>query len=947
MIHRSILNADRRWRRTLLGCAMAGAALAFQPALGDVPPSSNGQDTLNLGNNSIAEKFVADAQKALKSGNLRLALIDLKNAVGADPRNGTAHAQLGIALIEAGDQTTAERELRQARKFGAPELLVLPPLLQVMLARKEDQALLEQFPDPGTGPKGPAAADTLKARALAFQDLKNSAAAIDAMDRSLALRRDALGLLTRSRLSLSQGNLAEANKFVDEAIAKATTADPMLFKVGILLANNQAGAALDLANRMLAKYPGNLQGRFARIEAYLSLKQDAKAQAEVDDIAAKYPNAYLGTYYKALLRSRAGDAKAAWGYAQTLPEEFRDSQPRIAVVIAQMAVDVGNEETGASMLSRILVKFPTLGDVRTRLAALRLRENNPADALTTLQPIQDSSDENVMGLLSSTYIQLHRYDDALAVLRRMDAGGKARADVKRGMALLEMQTGHSDQGMKDLARLVSADPANPLLVKPFIDALVQAQRVPEALAAADRLGADPKQRATALMYRGGILVSQRDNAGAQAAFDKAVASDPHNIAALYARAVFLESSERFAEANRDLDAILSLDGKNQAALLKLAEIAAQQNQDGNVRSLLGRAVAASPQSAAPRLVLVRYLVSQKDFKGALAASNDLLKVQPRNIEGVSLQGQIQFALGQRKEAIATYRRLVALVPTAAAPQVLLGSALSATGDRIGAASALEAAVKLSPNSPEVVGAQINLQFAQGNAEAAVASARAFQTSYPGAAADILLADTLDRARLTEQAVAVLNKSLTDRPNGAVLLRLFRFTMRANDSKHALELLSNWLVRNPADSGIRLEYATLLMQQGDTAQAAAQYQLVLKQDPNNVVALNNMGWLLQASDPKRAVSLLTLALKLSPKSADVADTLGWIKVQQKDVAGGLDLIDRAHAMQPKDGEITYHLVLSLDAGSKHDAARGLLKALLASGVNFKDRTAAMGLASNWH
>jgi cellulose synthase operon protein C len=501
--------------------------------------------------------------------------------------------------------------------------------------------------------------------------------------------------------------------------------------------------------------------------------------------------------------------------------------------------------------------------------------------------------------------------------------------------------------MKDLARLVSGDPTNPLLVKPFIDALVQAQRVPEALAAADRLGSDPKQRATALVYRGGILVTQRDNAGAQAAFDKAVTSDPRNIAALYARAEFLASSQRFAEANRDLRAILSLDGRNLAALLKLAEIAAQQGEDGNVHSILGTAVAASPQSATPRLVLVRYLVSEKDFKGALAASNNLLKVQPRNIEGVSLLGQIQFALGQKKEAIATYRRLVALVPTAAAPQILLGSALSAMGDRVGAASALEAAVKLSPNSPEVESAQINLQFVQGNAEAAIASARSFQASYPGPAADILLADTLDRARLTEQAVAVLNKSLVDRPNGAVLLRLIRFAMRANDSKHALELLSNWLVRNPGDIGIRLEYATLLMQQGETAQATAQYQLVLKQDPNNVVALNNMGWLVQASDPKRALSLLTLALKLSPNSADVADTLGWVKLQQKDVAGGLDLLNRAHTMQPKDGEITYHLVLSLDASSKRDAARGLLKALLASGVNFKDRAAAVELASTWH
>jgi Tfp pilus assembly protein PilF len=196
-------------------------------------------------------------------------------------------------------------------------------------------------------------------------------------------------------------------------------------------------------------------------------------------------------------------------------------------------------------------------------------------------------------------------------------------------------------------------------------------------------------------------------------------------------------------------------------------------------------------------------------------------------------------------------------------------------------------------------------------------------------------------------VAVLNKSLVDRPTNVIVIRLAQYAVRANDGKRALEVLANWLADHPDDLVVRPEYATLLMQQGNTAQAIAQYQMILKQDPNNVVALNNLGWLIQGSDPKRALSMLTLALKLSPDSADVADTLGWLKVQQKDAAGGLVLINRAHALQPKDGEITYHLVLALDANAKREAARGLLKALLASGVSFKDRPAAVQLSTAWH
>jgi putative PEP-CTERM system TPR-repeat lipoprotein len=416
---------------------------------------------------------------------------------------------------------------------------------------------------------------------------------------------------------------------------------------------------------------------------------------------------------------------------------------------------------------------------------------------------------------------------------------------------------------------------------------------------------------------------------------------------LLSRAEFLSVTQRPAEANRDLRAVLAIDAKNLPAFLKLAEIAARRGEDGNVRSLLGQAIAGSPGNPLPRLALVRYLIARKDFKAALPAANDLVRAQPKSTDGLVLLGQVQLVLGQKKEAVASYRRFASLAPTAAGPQILLGNALYAAGDRVGAARAMEVAVKLNPSAPQVRSAQIALQLVQGNAGAAVAAARAFQVSNPGIDADLLLADTLDRAKLTDQAVAVLNKSLSDRPSNAAVLRLVRFAMLTNDNKRAADLMSTWLASHPDDGVVRLQYANLAMQREDATQAIAQYQEILKKDPNNIVALNNLGWLLQEKDPKRALSLLTLAQKLSPASADVADTLGWLKIQQKDAAGGLALLNQAHANQPKDGEITYHLVVALDANSKRDAARGLLKALLASNVAFKDRPAAVRLSNAWH
>ena len=940
------LKACKIWRPMFLGAALLGCMMAPGQVLADVPPLRPGDDSIGPVNGALVDKLLSDAQKALKSGNIRLALINLKNAVSAAPHNGTARARLGTVLLQAGDAPGAERELRQARRDGAPELVVLPPLFEVMLGRNEAQLLLDQFPDPGPSANGAAAPDILKARALALQALKRSPEAIDAMDRSLALRRDGHGLLTRARLSLMQGRSSEATKYADEAIAKSNASEAMLFRIGMLLAANDNSGALDLANKLLIKYPGDLQGRFARIEAYISLRQDAKAKVEVDDIVAKFPAAYLGTYYEALLLARAGDAKGAWNFAQTLPGEFRDAQPRIGLVVAQMAVDSGNEETGASILDRMLTLNPGLVVARARLAAIRLKQNSPRSALDVLEPVKDSADPRVLELLCNIYLKMNRNNDALDALRRLGAVAKGRADAQRSIALLEIQMGQTDQGIKDLSQVVSRDPFNATLVGPLVNGLAQARRYGEALAVADRMGTDPKNHSQALVYRGSILALQRDLAGAQAAFDKAVKDDPKNVSVLYSRAEFLASQQRLVDANRDLRAILSLDAKNMPAFMKLAEIAAQQGQDQDVRTILNQAIASSPGDATPRLSLMRYLNARQRFKETLTVAGDLQRTQPNNTDSLALVGQAQFSLGQKKESVATYRRLVSLMPTAAAPLVLLGNALSVAGDRTGAARALEAAVKLSPDVPDVKGAQINLLFSQGSVDAAVASARAFRAAYPGTTGDIMLGDTLDRAKSHDEAVAVLGKSFSDKPNAAVLLRLVRFAVQANDRKRAGDLMSTWLSANPNDAGVRQEYAMLLMQQNSNVQAVAQFQAILKQDPNNVIALNNLGWLLQTSDPKQALALLSRAQTLSPNSPDVADTLGWFKVQQKDAAGGLALLSRAHAMAPQDGGITFHLVQAMDANSQREAARKLLSTLLTSGVKFNDQPAAVKLAAAW-
>ena len=895
-------------------------------------------------NNAEAKKLIADAQAAIKSGNFRLALINLRNAVRVAPSNNDAHIQLGLVLLRTRDLAGAEREMRLAWKGGAPERLVLPYLYQIKLVRLEFKELLDEFPDPGPA-NSPTAPDLLKARAFALQRLGRAPEALDAMERSLKLRRDGLGLMARGNLAVFQGDLTSADKFADEAMKRSPDNTVIaIFRLNTLRLLKGGAAARPLSEQLLAKFPNNLELKFAHIEILLDQKLYPNARTEIDAILAKDSGMLQAKYYKALLASRMGDAKGAWDIALTLPKEFQAQSPAVGMMVAKMALEAGRPEVAAATLGRVLGNDAGNLPARLQLATLYLDQANANSALTVLGPVKESSDPQTVRLLARTYDYLDRKEDAQKVLKRLGPGAEQNGMVQH--ALRELRAGRTEPAIKELKEAAAKDPANPAIVGPLVGALVEARRFPEALAAADRLGQNPSARTAALVYRGNVLLLQQKMSEAQAAFDKAVELEPKNVQALLARANFLTATQKYDGANRDLRAVLASDPKSVTARVRMAQLASRQGKDQEARKGLDEAIALAPQDAAPRLALIQHLVVRKDHKAALKIADDLIKLQPANPDAVALRGQIQSALGQKQEAVASFRQLVSVTPGNAQSQVMLSGALFAGGDRPGAERAMDEAIKLDPDSAAAKSAQIKLQFALGNSDAAVASARAFQASHPGSQADILLADTLTKAKRPDQAADVLGRSLASKPDQLVLSRLVQLKIAANDKKGAANLMSQWLARNPNDLAARQALAMMLMMEKDDAGARTQYEAILKQDAGNALAMNNLGNLIQASDPRRASALFTKAAQLAPNSADINDSLGWLKVQQKDAAGGLPYLKRAHDLSPQNAAITYHLVVALEANARRNEARALLKTLLASGAKFDELADARRLAANW-
>ncbi len=129
--------------------------------------------------------------------------------------------------------------------------------------------------------------------------------------------------------------------------------------------------------------------------------------------------------------------------------------------------------------------------------------------------------------------------------------------------------------------------------------------------------------------------------------------------------------------------------------------------------------------------------------------------------------------------------------------------------------------------------------------------------------------------------------------------------------------------------MRVELAQAYELAGRTADAAEQYEQVLRASPELLLAANNLAMLLVGRSDRasleRAGQLVdALAGSTVPQ---FLDTYGWVKLRLGDAPAALASLERAASARPDDPVIRYHLAMAQIAVARgEDARRNLIAAL---------------------
>jgi tetratricopeptide (TPR) repeat protein len=526
---------------------------------------------------------------------------------------------------------------------------------------------------------------------------------------------------------------------------------------------------------------------------------------------------------------------------------------------------------------------------------------------------------------------------------------------------------------EDLIRILEAalerKPDARALRDELISQLVQADRADEARERAEKWVQefdDPAswRQVAVLRRRNGELEPALE------AVDKAIALMPNpDEETRFFRAELLVELGRAEEAEKLIDSFESQLFKD----VLNGRLAQERGDQKRALELYGKASTDWPQNWGLRVLAARAAFALGDTERAKSDLLEATRQAPKETDAALWLAHVYFSEGNFRQCLQfTARHLKERGPVDAGAHVLRAEALAATNrmpeaiktldelaevrDGEYRATAWAAAARLEARSdPAAALKQLDARLAKqkldlGAPENVAALNQLFdlfiQTERLDEARkrlDALLAKQPESAHLyglrgraalvqgrIEDAEKDFARALELAPeDGAALSGLALLERQRGDLPKAIETMKQAAKASPQSPEYGYMAARMTLDLGDRAEARKMFESVLRDQPGQVGAANDLAFLLaeDATDLPLAQRYAERAVRLQP-SPETLDTLGYVKLRQGAAEEAVGLFERALARQPEYATARYHLALALIEKGEPVAARQALEEALA-------------------
>ncbi|HZP87197.1 MAG TPA: XrtA/PEP-CTERM system TPR-repeat protein PrsT [Burkholderiales bacterium] len=875
--------------------------------------------------------LVASAKDHMAKQEYGSAVIQLKNALQAEPDNTEARYLLGISSLEQGDYYSASIELSKAKQSGYAGEELRVAVARTMLATGEHTTLIDDFQARKlSNPKLQAELQAIVGAALLAQGRRSEARASfnDALAIDAASPTANLGI---ARLAASEADWSGALARVEKALKDSPdNFEALLFKADLLAVRGENDAAEQLYRQATAARPQHMTPRLALIGQLLRTRSLDKAAIEVaalDKMAPKDPRTY---YVKASLFTEQGSFSAARDAVLQVLKVAPEHVPSL-MIAGRAAVETGAYSEAESHFRKASQTMPNLSLAKRFLIAAHLRMGQTEVALGEVKELMSRApnDPNVAVLAGEVYLANGDVASAARQYERAKSLVPDNASLQTRLALVRLAAGETDRAVKELQASSASHVDDYQADLALIATYLRQQDAAKALQAVNELEKKQPQNPLTYHLRGVAQLLNRDEAAARASFEHALKLNPSYMPAVTNLAQ-LDLRERKPEAARSrYEAVLTKEPNNEQALSSLAVLMRITGAPkAEIEKQLRQAVASNPSSQSIRIALVNFYWRNGELEKAATAAQEADAAIPNNPIITEALGAAQLAAGDTRQAIGSYQKLVELSPRAPQPLVLLARAQLAKKMPDDALRSLRAALALKPDIAVVEHDIANVYVASGRYEDALEEARKVQKEYPGQPLGYVLEGEiylsqkkLDAAEHTYRAAV----SKFDLP--ILVVRTHSILAHEKRVGEADALAERWISTHPKDTLVLIYLAERDRAQKGYAEAERRYRTALERDPNSAAVLNNLALVASELKQPKAREYAERANELAPDSPPIMDTLGVILSQAGEHDRALQLLGRAAEFAPQAYLIRLNFAKALAKAGRKEAARKELETLV--------------------
>ncbi len=893
-------------------------------------------------------QYFERAKTFYAQNNVRASIIELKNTLQRNPKHIEARLLLGKLYLHEKDGVSAEKELMRAKNLGSTEPQINLYIIQSMRLQSKFRKITELYPlDNIEITSGNAKFAALVGEAyLMSADLAKGESLIK---KSYAVMPDDANVkLSFVKLKIEKSQVNQAEMLLEELlIASPKFNEAWLIRGNIYFLKGKYSDARQAYQNVIGAEKNSrmtlplFSAYVGVIRSLLALQELAAVEQvilKLEELSPKHP---MAIYYHGLLAYELKNYDLAKEKLQIVVRELPDYLPSY-LLLGTIHFIGGNYEQADAYLTRYVNSIPTHVQARKILAATRMQQHRPDEAIEILQPVVDATDASLLAMIGQAAIASGDLSAANQYMKRaLKIDSPQSSSIRAELARIYLAQGDYDQAIVELNELTKLHPKKAKFM--LASAFIQQKNYSKAVLIAEELEKAFPNDPMVYFLLARVTMINNKKGEAREYFYQAIELKKDFVPAYLALAKMEMEEGDLLKAAANFDNVLLYDQINEQAMLGLAQLAERKGDVEQSLAWLKKASEKGRNKLLPHILLTRYYLSIGDLERASELAEESVKTQNNDYRSLQLLASVQVSKQRFNQAVETLLQVIKQRPKDANAYLRLARVQVIAKDYPGALDSINKSLDISPDSINALVMLADIESKRGGFKKMLEiGSKLEKESESSSIGFVIQGAAYLKLGDFKKAVLKYKDAYKRQQSGSIALGYSKALFASGKKMSSLQPLEEWLQKNPNDVKMQIVLGTAYQSTGMPDKAINMLEDVLQVQSENAVVLNNLSWMyFQKNDP-RALQYAEKAHRLRPEIGAITDTFGWLLVQKGSIDKGVEVLKRAAEQSKGVPEIQYHLAVAYEKQGQIEKSRDLLKKVLSGGVQFNDKKEARAL-----